>query len=92
MLRWERHGEVRFEGATLHLVEKRSLLGRALFERTTLFPVTKLVSISVFDRRAELLQSAGLGALAAGTLVGTGLITLGLTAARSGSNCSATPR
>jgi len=78
LLRWERRGEIRFEGEALHVLETRSLLGKALFERTTLFPVEKLVSISVFDRRAELAQSAGLGALSAGTLLGTGLVVQGL--------------
>jgi hypothetical protein len=78
LLGLERRGEVRFEGGLLQVLERRSIWGRALSESTTLLTARELVSISMFDRRAELAQSAGLGALAAGTLLGTGLLTLGL--------------
>jgi hypothetical protein len=78
LLRTERRGQLRLDGDSVRIVHTRSILGRAVFEQATLLPARELVSISVFDGRAELLQSAGLGALAAGTLLGTGLLVEGL--------------
>jgi len=78
LLRAERRGEARFDGSTLLIVERRSILGRALPEKQVLVPLERVVSICSFDRRAELAQSAGLGALALGTLLGAGLFTQGI--------------
>jgi len=78
VLRTQRRGEVRLDGGVLHIREERSIFGRALPERLTVVPVEQVVSISVFERRAELLQTVGWGALAAGTLLGTGLVVSGL--------------
>jgi len=80
LLRSERRGELRLDGDSVRIVHRRSMFGRAVFEQETLLPTRELVSISVLDGRAELLQSAGLGALAAGTLLGTGLLVEGLRA------------
>jgi len=78
LLRIERRGELSLEGTLLHIREQRSVLGRPLAERRTVLPVDQVVSISLFDRRAELWQTVGLGALAAGTLLGAGFFAEGL--------------
>lgn len=78
ILRAERRGEVRLAEGALHIREQRSILGRVLPERVTIVPVEQVVSISIFNRRAELLQTVGLGALAFGTMLGTGLLISGV--------------